>query len=293
MIFHNGQELLELTEKNGVRISDIAIKQAMKDNDASEEAVRALLQQTIDVMMHSAEKGTEEEIHSISGMSGGYAKKAMDYAKEKEPLMGKTMMRTVAAALSTSEVNAGMGRICAAPTAGSSGILPSALHYLKVEKNATDKELVDALLTASAVGLLVEVNATVSGAEGGCQAECGTAAAMAAAALVEFQGGTPREALDAAGFSFMNIMGLVCDPIGGFVEFPCSIRNASGVMNAIVSADLALSGCVSLIPFDEVVDSMFRVGRALPEALRETGKGGVAITPTGIKLRNQYLKKDR
>jgi len=177
-----------------------------------------------------------------------------------------------------------MGRICAAPTAGSSGILPAALITGAEELNCGEEEMLRGILTAAALGKIIVQNATVAGAEGGCQAECGAAAAMAAAALVEMAGGTPEQALHAGAIAIKNIMGLICDPIAGLVESPCSKRNASGVLNALSSADLALAGVESIIPFDEVVDAMYAVGLALHPDFKETARGGIAASPTGKAL---------
>lgn len=292
MLFHNAKELLALCEEKNCTISQIAFEQDLEDMEISEEDLLEKVGIILDTMLASSAEATTKEVRSISKMSGGYAKLAMDYAKEGEPICGKNLMRAMAYALSTSEVNASMGRIVAAPTAGSSGILPAVIRTLYEKEDLSREKLKRILFTASAIGQIVEVNATVSGAEGGCQAECGTAAAMGAAAIVEALGGTPKQCMEAASFAFMNIMGLVCDPIGGFVEFPCSLRNASGVMNALSCADMAMAGMESLVPFDEVVDAMARVGRALPESLRETGKGGVATTPTGLELKHKYLDQE-
>lgn len=199
-------------------------------------------------------------------------------------------MQSVAAAMGVMEVNGTMGLIVAAPTAGSCGILPGALIERGQDRGKTDEALIDALFTAGAVGYIVTKNATVSGAEGGCQAETGTAAAMAAAGLVELFDGTPEQALTAAAITIKNIMGLVCDPIAGLVECPCTKRNAIGVANALMSADLSLAGVESNIPFDEVVESMYRVGKQMSSDLRETALGGLAITPTGKKLTQLALK---
>jgi L-serine dehydratase len=187
-------------------------------------------------------------------------------------------------ALACSQSNASMGRICAAPTAGSCGILPAALITGAEELDCGEEEILRGILTAAAVGKIIVQNATVAGAEGGCQAECGAAAAMAAAALTEMAGGAPEQSLHAAAIAIKNIMGLICDPIAGLVESPCSKRNASGVLNALSSADLALAGVESIIPFDEVVDAMYTVGLAMHPDFKETARGGIAATPTGKAL---------
>ena len=193
----------------------------------------------------------------------------------------------MAKALSTSEVNASMGKIVAAPTAGAAGIIPAALLTVKERFDLSDEDLINGLFTAAGIGLIRAKNATISGAEGGCQAECGSASAMVAAAIVELLGGDVDQALNAASFALINVMGLVCDPVAGLVEFPCIFRNASGVINALISADLALAGVKSLIPFDEVVEAMYKVGKTMPEALRETALGGVADTLTGREVKKR------
>ena len=182
------------------------------------------------------------------------------------------------------EVNASMGKICAAPTAGASGVLPGVLIESARERDWTDEQLVDALFTAGAIGLLFARNATISGAGGGCQAETGVASAMAAAAIVELSGGAPVQALDAAAMTIKNILGLICDPVAGLVECPCIKRNALGAVNALICADMALAGITSLIPFDEVVATMLTVGKDIRSEYRETAKGGLAVTPTGKKV---------
>jgi L-serine dehydratase len=195
----------------------------------------------------------------------------------------------MARALSGSEVNASMGRICAAPTAGASGILPAVLLGVAEQYGLPEQALLDAMLTSSGIGILIDLGATLSGARGGCQAECGASAAMAAAAAVELMGGTPAQALHAAAIALKNVMGLVCDPIAGLVECPCAKRNASGAANAMLSADLALAGIKSAIPLDEVIAAMARVGRMLPSALRETSAGGIAATPTALEYAKRIL----
>ena len=189
-----------------------------------------------------------------------------------------------ASAMAVVEVNASMGRIVAAPTAGASGILPGVLIQNAKQREWTDSQLVDGLFTAGAIGLLFAENATISGAGGGCQAETGVAASMTAAALVEISGGTPIQALDAAAMAMKNVMGLVCDPVAGLVECPCIKRNALGAVNAMLCADMALCGITSLIPFDEVLGAMYQVGKDIRPEYRETAKGGLATTPTGMMV---------
>ena len=242
-------------------------------------------------MKKSATAGLETPIMSMSGMTGKNAFKVNEYAESGNSVSGSLINKAMARALSTSEINASMGRIVAAPTAGASGILPATLVTMQEEFNHTDEEIFNALLTASAVGEIIAVNATISGAEGGCQAECGAAAAMAAAAIVELKGGSIEQIFTSASFALKNIMGLICDPVCGLVEYPCNLRNASGVVNAIISADLALAGVEALIPFDETVGAMGNVGKELPVALKETAIGGIAGTETAQRLYEEFLDK--
>ncbi|MBU5255107.1 L-serine ammonia-lyase, iron-sulfur-dependent, subunit alpha [Tissierella praeacuta] len=286
-MFNKAEELLRLCNENSKKISEIVIEKEMKSTDISYDELMNRMKDTLSVMKNSANSALDKEIKSVSGLTGGDSKKVEDYKNSGNTLTGGIIVSAMAKALSTSEINASMGRIVAAPTAGASGILPSALLSVQEKLNLTDEQIIMGLFTAAGIGEIVAKNATVSGAEGGCQAECGTAAAMAAAAIVEMSGGTPEASFNAASFALVNIMGLVCDPIGGLVEYPCALRNASGVVNALISADLALAGVKSLVPFDEVVDAMYKVGKLLPESLRETALGGVATTPTGEILRRR------
>jgi len=200
------------------------------------------------------------------------------------------MVSAMARAISSSEVNAAMGKIVACPTAGSCGILPAAILSAGEKLNKSEDELVQALFTAAGVGIIIAKNATMAGAEGGCQAECGSAAAMASAAVVEMMGGTVEQALDAAAIVIKNILGLVCDPVAGLVEVPCAKRNIAGTVSALTTADLAICGVKSKIPFDEVVWAMYKVGKQLPSELKETALGGIAITPTGLRLKKEIFK---
>ncbi len=286
-MFNKAEELLKLCNENSKKISEIVIQKEIKNSGVTYDELMNRMRYTLSVMKNSATSALNKEIRSVSGLTGGDSKKVEEYKNSGKALTGGLIISAMAKALSTSEINASMGRIVAAPTAGASGILPSALLSAGEKLGLTDDDLIAGLFAAAGIGEIVAKNATVSGAEGGCQAECGTAAAMAAAAIVEMAGGTPEASFDAASFALVNIMGLVCDPIGGLVEYPCALRNASGVVNALISADLALASVQSLVPFDEVVEAMYKVGKLLPESLRETALGGVATTPTGEKLRRE------
>ncbi len=289
-MFNKGSELINLCNEKQAKIFEIVIEKEQKTSGLSYDEVIKKMKETLEVMKSSATSALNKEIVSVSGLTGGNSKRVQDYKNNHKTISGEFINSAMAKALSTSEVNASMGKICASPTAGASGIVPSALLAAQEKLNVDDDMLVNALFTAAGIGEIVAKNATVAGAEGGCQAECGVAAAMAAGAITEMAGGTPSQALTAASFALINIMGLVCDPIAGLVEYPCNLRNASGVINALISADLALAEVQSLIPFDEVVEAMYKVGKSLPESLRETAQGGIADTPTGRKLSDEVIK---
>ncbi len=292
-MFNTGSELLKLCEEKNAKIYDIVILKEMDAMGLSREEVLDKMKGTLEVMQASATAGLNKELISNTGITGGNSKRVDDYRKKGNTLTGEMVNSAMAMALSTSEVNASMGRICAAPTAGASGILPSTILSAKDKLNLSDEMLINGLYTAAGIGQIVARIATISGAEGGCQAECGVAAAMGAAAIVEMAGGNPQQALDAAGFALANILGLVCDPIGGLVEFPCNLRNASGVVNGLISADMALAGVQAPIPFDEIVEAMYKVGIALPETLRETALGGLAATPTARELTKHIIEQNQ
>lgn len=221
---------------------------------------------------------------SMGGLIGGEAKLVADHETKEDSVCGTVLSRAIAYSMAVLEVNASMGLIVAAPTAGSSGVLPGVLLAVRDTKGLSDEILYKGLLNASAIGYILMRNASVSGAEAGCQAEVGAASAMAASAVVEMMGGTPKMCLSAASTALSNLLGMVCDPIAGLVEAPCQSRNAVGVANAITCAELALSGVENVIPFDEMAEAMYRVGKSLPFELRETAMGGCAGTPTGCRL---------
>ncbi len=283
-MFNKGIDLLKLCNDKNLKIYEVVLDKEKESTRMSYDDLILKMRETLEVMKSSATAALDKEIPSVSGLTGGNSKKVEDYRSENKTISGVFINSAMAKALSTSEVNASMGRICAAPTAGASGILPSAILAAQEKLDLSDEELIHGLFTAAGIGEIVAKNATVAGAEGGCQAECGVAAAMAAGAIVEMAGGSPEQSLDAAGFALTNVMGLVCDPIAGLVEYPCAIRNASGVVNALISADMALANVQALVPFDEVVEAMYKVGKSMPESLRETALGGLADTPTGRKL---------
>lgn len=286
--FQTGIELLALCEERSIPISEAMILREMQNSELSREDVCAEMRRNLIVMRESIENGLRGK-RSLSGLSGGDAARLHQYA-EASPLLGSSAARAAAAAMAVVEINAAMGRIVAAPTAGASGILPGVLFSVARERGFEEYAIEQALFTAGAVGGIIASNATIAGADGGCQAETGAAASMTAAALVELCGGTPVMALHAAAIALKNVLGLVCDPVAGLVECPCIKRNALGAVNALLAADLALAGVCSMIPFDEVIHAMRAVGIAMRPELRETAMGGLAATPTGRaisqKLRN-------
>ena len=283
MEFKNAKELLELCRQEGCPISQIMRRREIVQGETTEEAVDRRMARALEIMRQSATIPLERPVRSMGGLIGGEAKKLAARAQEKKDLCGPVLQKAITYAMAVLEVNASMGLIVAAPTAGSSGVVPGLLLALQEHYHISDDRLLDGLFNAGAVGYLAMRNATVSGAVGGCQAEVGIASAMAASAAVELMGGSPGECLDAASTVLMNMLGLVCDPVGGLVEYPCQNRNAAGVANALVAAELALSGIRQLIPFDEMLAVMYQVGRHIPTELRETALGGCAVTPSACE----------
>ena len=288
-IARSGEELIKICEENSISLSEYAIRREMEDRDVSREQVLSKMKKTLDVMRSGATEAREKAIYSVSGLIGGDAFKLQEYLKNGNSLTGDTMILAMAMALSSSEVNASMGRIVACPTAGSCGILPAVILTAGEKLGKSDDELIMALFASAAVGMIIGRNSTFAGAEGGCQAECGSAAAMASAAVVEMMGGTPKMSLDAAAIVFKNILGLVCDPVAGLVEIPCAKRNSSGAISALCTADLVMAGVESKIPFDDALSAIYKVGRSLPSELRETALGGVAVTKAGLELRKKVF----
>lgn len=282
--FVSGKELLEICRQQNCTISRAMIEREIRYFSSDEESIRARMRHSYDIMKEAVEEGQTQDIRSMGGLIGGEAKKITAHRKEAEPICGQMISKAMSYAMGVLEVNASMGLIVAAPTAGSSGVIPGVFRALQEEYHFSDDDMVEALFNAGAVGYLITYNATVAGAEGGCQAEIGAAAAMASSAAVQLMGGSPKQCLDAASSVIGTMLGLVCDPIGGLVEAPCQKRNAVGASNALVCAEMTLSGVGSLVPFDEMVEAMYKVGRSLPYELRETALGGVAATPTACEL---------
>lgn len=286
-----GYELLEVCKERNISIWEYTLEEEAKATGITSEQVFEKMRKNLQVMQASAERGLNNKIASISGLIGGDAYKLNQYAKKGKTLTGEFMVKAMARALSSSEVNASMGKIVAAPTAGSCGIMPAVIISAGERLNSTEDDMVKGLFTATGIGIIIAKNATMAGAEGGCQAECGSAAAMASAGVVEMMGGTPEQALNAAAIVFKNILGLVCDPIAGLVEVPCAKRNAAGAVSALTTADMVMAGVMSKIPFDDTVEAMYKIGKKMSAEFRETALGGLAITETGLKLQRQVFGK--
>lgn len=282
-MFRNVAELVELAISQNKKISEIMIEQEMNVTGRSREEIISQMDKNLRVMEEAVERGIKG-VKSHSGLTGGDAVLLQEYINKGNFLTGETILDAVSKAVATNEVNAAMGTICATPTAGSAGVVPGTLFAVQKKLNPTREEMVLFLFTAGAFGFVVANNASISGAAGGCQAEVGSAAGMAAAAIVEMAGGTPAQCAEAMAITLKNMLGLVCDPVAGLVEVPCVKRNAMGAANAMVAADMALAGITSRIPCDEVIDAMFKIGQSMPSALRETAQGGLADTPTGRRL---------
>ncbi|KQL54669.1 serine dehydratase [Heyndrickxia shackletonii] len=282
-MFRNVAELVELAESQNKKISEIMIEQEMDVTGRTREEIYSQMDKSLQVMEEAIERGIRG-VTSHSGLTGGDAVLLQKYIEKGNFLSGETILDAVSKAVATNEVNAAMGTICATPTAGSAGVVPGTLFAVKNKLNPTREQMVHFLFTSGAFGFVVANNAFISGAAGGCQAEVGSAAGMAAAAIVEMAGGTPSQSAHAMAITLKNMLGLVCDPVAGLVEVPCIKRNAMGAANAMVAADMALAGVTSRIPCDEVIDAMFKIGQRMPTALKETAEGGLADTPTGRRL---------
>lgn len=281
MDFNSGKALLEWCKKEQLPISSIMRRREAEYKEVSLEACDEKMKVALEIMKNSVHEALEHPVRSVGGLIGGEGAKIRKHRRDGKAICGEVLSRAIVHSMAVLELNASMGVIVAAPTAGSSGVVPGLLLALQEVYGFSDEEILNSLYTAGAVGYLMMRNASVAGAEAGCQAEVGAASAMAAAAAVELFGGTPEQCLDSAATALSNLLGLVCDPIAGLVEAPCQSRNAIGVANALTCAEIALSGVKQLIPFDEMVECMYRVGRRIPFELRETALGGCAATPTG------------
>ena len=286
------EALQKAAEENHCRISQLVLKQQAVQMELTEQEIYEKMRENYKVMASCIEPGSARDLKSTSGLTGGDAYRMRQAVENGKNLTGPLLGGALYRALAVSELNAAMGRIVAAPTAGSCGIVPAAILTMQEQYKLDERECVMALFTASAVGMVIANNASLAGAQGGCQAECGSASAMAAASIVELAGGTPEMIGSAVATALKNILGLVCDPVAGLVEIPCIKRNASGVAGAFVAAELALAGIKSAIPADEVIWSMKKIGDVMPAALKETAEGGLAATPTGKRLHNLVFGPD-
>lgn len=280
------EELCRTAEERGCAISELVLEDQAEQMELPREELFARMEARLTVMEEAVRAGLDPGLRSTSGLTGGDAAKLYTYA-QTGGMTGAFFNRCLARAVAVSEYNAAMGKVVAAPTAGSCGILPGTVVSLLEEGRCDRRAAVMALFTAGAFGMVIAQKASIAGAEGGCQAECGSASAMAAAALVELMGGTPAQAAHACAMALKNQMGLVCDPVAGLVEIPCIKRNVSGTAIAFSSAELALAGIESKIPADECIQAMEAVGESMPCALKETAQGGLAATPTGQRLRER------
>ncbi|HHV65239.1 MAG TPA: L-serine ammonia-lyase, iron-sulfur-dependent, subunit alpha [Peptococcaceae bacterium] len=285
------QELIEKALEKKTAISEIILNEEAENTGQPRELLLKKMQQNYFVMQEAVANGLTGKWKSFSGLVGGDAALMENFRIQKKSLLGERVNQAAARAIAVAEVNAGMGRIVAAPTAGSCGVLPGVLLTVRDILGCSDEKVIMSLFTAAGLGMVIAERASVSGAEGGCQAEIGSAAGMAAAAAVELAGGLPATTAHAAALALKSFLGLVCDPVAGLVEVPCVKRNAMAAVIALTAAEMALAGIKSAIPLDEVIDAMASIGRSMPCSLKETAQGGLAVTPTAlnIKSRGQIL----
>ena len=287
-MFNTIEELVQLSQEYP-SVAEMMIAVEMETSGAERQMIIEHMTKNKNVMLQSIAKGTAG-VTSVTGLTGGDAKRMHEYIEKGETLSQPAILKAVRNAIAVNEVNAQMGLICANPTAGSAGVVAGVLAAITEEKNLTEAQQLDFLFTAGAFGLVIANNASISGAAGGCQAEIGSASAMASAALVAIAGGTAEQSAQAVAITIKNMLGLICDPVAGLVEVPCVKRNALGSSQAYISADMALAGIKSVIPPDEVVEAMHQVGMQMPTIFKETAEGGLADTPTGRKISQQLYK---
>lgn len=283
MDFKNAKELLALCQKKKLPISEVMRQREILLGETTAEIVDQRIDRVLEIMKDAAFSPIKDPVISMGGLIGGEARKLCEFHDLGKSLCGNVLGKGITYAMATLETNASMGLIVASPTAGSAGIVPGMMLALQEVYGFSDKKIRQALFNAGAIGYLAMRNATVAGAVGGCQAEVGIASAMAASAAVELLGGTPLQCTYAASTVLMNMLGLVCDPVGGLVEYPCQNRNAAGVSNALIAAEMSLAGIPQFIPLDEMIDAMYTVGKKLPAELRETALGGCAATPSACE----------
>ncbi|HHY60288.1 MAG TPA: L-serine ammonia-lyase, iron-sulfur-dependent, subunit alpha [Clostridia bacterium] len=287
MHFGSVKELIKEAKSRGTKISTVVIELEAEASGRSREDLWQQMSAHWSVMEAAMERGLKEKIRSKSGLTGGDAYRLYQVEDKSQFVSGRPMMEAVARAIAVAEINAAMGKIVAAPTAGSCGVLPAVLHTVAQQREKRREDIIAALFTAAGVGTVIGGKAFISGAAGGCQAEVGTASCMAAVAGVELAGGDPEQAGHAGAIALKNVLGLVCDPVAGLVEVPCIKRNAMGTANALIAVDMALAGVKSVIPLDDVISAMREVGLSLPVSLKETAQGGLANTPCARALEKQ------
>ena len=284
--YRTAEELLEICRANSLSIAEVALAGESENSEATPETLSVKMEDYYRRMKASVEQGLIITERSHSGLSGGDSKRVFAHSRGgKVSVLGAAFERSIAYALAVLETNAAFGQIVATPTAGSSGICPACLLSWQESRGTTDRQTSHGLFTAAGVGRIIGYGACFSGAQGGCQAEVGSASAMAAAAICELDGGTPEQAVNAAALALQNTLGLICDPIGGYVEAPCMMRNGLFGLHAFGAAAISLSGVKSIVPFDEVVTALREVGHNMPSIYKETSEGGLAVTPTGKRFR--------
>ncbi len=292
-MFSTIKELVALATEQKKPISEIMIEQEMEMTQQSREYIWEKMEKNLQTMKNAVDRSVEGEgVFSPTGLTGGDALKMKKYRERGKTLSGDSILAGVQYALGTNEVNAAMGLVCATPTAGASGTLPGVVFSIADTMKLNHEQQVRFLFTSAAFGMVVANNAMIAGATGGCQAEVGSASAMAAAAAVEAAGGTPQESSEAFATALGNLLGLVCDPVAGLVEVPCVKRNAIGAGNALIAADMALAGITNVIPADETIEAMRSIGVRMPRELRETGLGGLAGTRTGVAIKMRIFGED-
>lgn len=283
--YRTAVELLELCRVHSISVAEAALRGEVENGTASREDIEARMLEYYRGMKESVHQGLQITERSRSRLSGGDSRKVLAHSAGPKPsALGTTFERCIAYALAVLETNAAFGRIIATPTAGSAGICPACLLIWQEERNATDEAAMRGLFTAAGIGRVIGLGACFSGAQGGCQAEVGSACAMAAAAICELDGGSPADAINASALALQNTLGLICDPIGGYVEAPCMMRNGLFGLHSFGAAAVALSGVPSIVPFDEVVSVLREVGNKMPRIYKETAEGGLATTPTGLRF---------
>jgi L-serine dehydratase len=284
-------ELIEICTREQKTIGEIMLMMEIEKSGKDQETIISMMEERLLKMKEAVDSGINDSSTAPSGISGGDAVKMKDYVNQGKALTGPYIRDSMTFSLATSECNARMGVIVATPTAGAAGILPGVLFSLHKNDGTSYRDLVMGLFTASALGYVIANRSFISGAAGGCQAEVGSATAMAAGTIVELKGGTPKQAVNATAIAMKSLLGLVCDPVAGLVEVPCIKRNVIGTSIAFSAADLSLAGIESRIPCDEVIEAMYKIGKDMPRTLRETALGGLAMTETGKQVKERLFRK--